>query len=61
MSRKRKYVYVGYYWSGSSWVSFYSGRTRKDVELMCLMRFGKDYRENPSAFKIEKEKVFLWI
>ena len=56
MSRKRKYVYVGYYWSGSSWVSFYSDKTRKDVELTCLRRFGKDYIENSTAFKIEKER-----
>jgi hypothetical protein len=49
-------MYVGYYWNGSEWKMFYSAKTHKAVEIMFVQRFGKDYRENQSAFKIEKEK-----
>ena len=56
MSYKKKVIYIGYYWNGSSWIMFDSAKTRKAVETYFFRRFGKDYTENASAFKIEKEK-----
>ena len=53
---KKKIMYIGYYWTGSTWVEFVSAKTKKVVEVCFRRRFGLDYEENPTAFKIEKER-----